>query len=341
MLRVDLQQVCGAVRVRQRRQLEAELLLQAFDHGDAGPGRLEVDLHGLAPQRLERDLVRAVDLVNHLRDHVLRQVHEVVVVHVGHVELARRELRVVREVHPFVAELPPDFVDAVQPSNHKLFQVELRGDAHEDVHLQFVEVRHERLGDSPAGDHVHHGRLDFKKSAFVQILANRRDDARARLEDLGAAFVDHEVEVALAVARLLVLQDARALALWQHVEAGAEQNDALGEERQLASLRFPRVADDADDVAAAELLVDVAPGGFRLVRGGIGHDLNLMPASVQVVKHQLPLPGLAHGAAGDHLLGLEAVPGFQSAVLGFEFGDRSRHLELVRPGRGHGPVLLG
>ncbi len=58
-------------------------------------------------------LERAENGHDHASDELLRDIHKIVVVGVGHVELAGRELRVVRHVDALVTELLPDLVHAI------------------------------------------------------------------------------------------------------------------------------------------------------------------------------------------------------------------------------------
>jgi hypothetical protein len=83
--------------------------------------------------------------------------------------------------------------------------VELRRDAHEQSHIQIVVMGGEGLGGGASRDHVHHRRLDLEKAELVKEAAHVGDDLRAHLELLAHLRVDDEVQVALAVPRLLVL----------------------------------------------------------------------------------------------------------------------------------------
>ena len=96
------------------------------------------------------------DFFHHGRKELLRHVHQIVIIRISHVELAGGELRVMGEINPFVAELPPNLVHPIQAANDQLLEIELRGNAHEEVHVQVVVVGDERLGRGPAGNHVHH-----------------------------------------------------------------------------------------------------------------------------------------------------------------------------------------
>jgi hypothetical protein len=70
-------------------------------------------------QLMNLHLVRAEDGHDHAGDELLRDIHKVVVVGVGHVKLTGRELRVVRHVDALVTELLPDLVHTIDAFNKK------------------------------------------------------------------------------------------------------------------------------------------------------------------------------------------------------------------------------
>ena len=170
----------------------------------------------------------------HPADHLLGHVHQVVVVRVRLVELARRELRVVREVDALVAELAADLVDAVDAADDEHLQVELRRDAHEELLAQVVVPGLERLGRGPAGQLVHHGGLDLEKLAVVEVPAHVLDDLRANDKDVARARVGQQVEVALPEPRLGVREGADG----HGAQGRGKEGDIAGEEGELAPLRF-------------------------------------------------------------------------------------------------------
>ena len=82
-------------------------------------------------------------------------------------------------------------------------------------------------------------------------------------------------------------------------QAGGQDDHLAGENGQLPALGTAGLADDTDDVAPSQQVVDLheLAGG---VRGGIGHHLHLAAVAAEVVKHQLlPAPALAPNAPGD------------------------------------------
>ena len=77
-------------------------------------------------------------------------------------------------------------------------------------------MRLERARDRATGDRLHHRRLDLEEPAGVEELADAADQARAELEDRARLGVDDQVDVALPVAGLDVLQAVPLL--WQRAE---------------------------------------------------------------------------------------------------------------------------
>eukprot|EP00982_Pelagococcus_subviridis_P009402 30920-Pelagococcus_subviridis.AAC.19 len=318
------------VRLERHRNLNVQRLLQVRHHAEPLERRREVDLH--------RGLVRAVRVIHHLvrplqsQHHpgheVLGHLHEVFVIRVRHVKLARRELRVVRHVDALVPELSPDLVHAVHPADDELLQEQLRGDAHVQRHVEVVVVRDERLGGGAAGDHVHHRRLHLDEILIVEVLADASDDVRARDEDVSHLRVHDEVEEALPVPRLLILQAAEP---GEHVQTRREHLEVAREDGQLAAFALARVAANADDIAAARghvYLLEVVLRRHLRVR----HDLDFHAVAAEVVKVQLrPGRSLGHETSRDgdlHALVHDAVR--DAAEARDEVRERRVDVELVR-----------
>ena len=101
-------------------------------------------------------------------DQLLGELHQVVVVGVGLVELEHGELGVVLGADAFVAEVAVDLVDAVEAADDQALQIELRRDAQEEVHVERVVMGLEGPRRGAAGDLLHHRRFDFEVAALVE-----------------------------------------------------------------------------------------------------------------------------------------------------------------------------
>mmetsp|Transcript_13827 Transcript_13827/g.40889 ORF Transcript_13827/g.40889 Transcript_13827/m.40889 type:complete len:270 (+) Transcript_13827:858-1667(+) len=245
---------------------------------------------------MQLDLVPAADVEHHLREELFRELDQVLVIRVGPVELARRELGVVREVHPLVAEEAADLVHPVQPSDDQHLEVELGRDPHVHVEVEVVVLGDEGARRRAARDRIHHRRLDLEEAVHVEEAAEEVDGARAGDERAARRRVHDQVEVALAVASLLVCEAARAgRDLGQHVQARSQQQHVRREEGELAALRLARSAADADNVASLEsrhqrreagrLLVLFEPGVVAELVGG-GEDLHLSSVADHVEEDE-------------------------------------------------------
>ncbi len=143
-----------------------------------------------------------VTFVRQPGDHLLGEVHQVVVGGVGLVELEHGELGVVAGGQPLVAEVAVDLEDLVEAAHHQALEVQLRGDAQVEVHVEGVVVGAEWLGRGPAGHRLHHRRLHLHEAAVAQKLPDQADDLHPFAEGLAALRGDDQVDVALAVAGL-------------------------------------------------------------------------------------------------------------------------------------------
>ena len=111
------------------------------------------------------------------------EVHQVVVVGVGLVELEHGELGVVLGADAFVAEVAVDLVDAVDAADDQALEVELGRDAEGERDVERVVVGGEGAGGGAAGDGVQHGGFDFEVAAGVEELADGAEDGGALDED--------------------------------------------------------------------------------------------------------------------------------------------------------------
>ena len=247
---------------------------QRLAHRQARERRVQVDrLAGVAQLR------RAGGLARRVAQHRLGEVHQVVVVPVGRIELHHREFGVVPHRDAFVAEAAVDLEHALEAADHQPLQVQLGRDAQEHLLVERVVVRDEGLGVGAARDRVQHRRLHLQEAVLDHEVADRADGLAARHEARARAFVGDQVDIALAVLLLLVghaveLVGQRAQALGQQAHRG-------GLDRQLAGLGAEQRALAAEDVAQ----VPVLEGGQRLGADHVLRDVQL-DAPVRVVSRR-------------------------------------------------------
>jgi hypothetical protein len=113
-------------------------------------------------------------------------------------------------------------------------------------------VGHERPRQRPAGDRLHHRRLDLEESAGDQELANGGDHPAPHLENAARVGIDDQIEIALAVADLDVLQTMPLLG--QRQQTLGEELELRCPDRELIRLRAEQASLDAGPVAEIEQL---------------------------------------------------------------------------------------
>ena len=177
-----------------------------FRHRQAVEGLAEIDRDPLVGQGDAAD-----DVLRHLPEQRLGEVHQIVVVLISLVELEHREFGVVPGRDALVAEIAVDLEHLLHAADDELLEVELRRDAQEKLHVERVVVRGERSRCSAAGDRVHHRRLDLEITPRDEKLADRLHDLRPPDEHFARLRVRDEVDVALPVALFLVGQAVELL----------------------------------------------------------------------------------------------------------------------------------
>lgn len=303
-------------------EVYAQVLLHGLGHGHSRPAGGKGDMLALPI-----DLIGAEYLHRRAGEQVLEEVHHVVEVRVGLVQLDGGELRVVPRVHALVAEDAAYLVHALYAADDEALEVQLRGDAHIHVYIQSVMVRDEGPRRRTAGDGVEHRSLDLHEAAALQEAAHIAHEPRTYLEVAAALVAHDEVHVPLAVLELHVRHAVELLR--QGAQALGKQRDGLDMDARLAGLGLEHIAGDADDIA------DVVLAEVRelLRRDGVGADVELYLAPVVL---DVAEDGLAHAALGHysprglHGLALELL----IAVLYLArpgAADEARQLEGVPP----------
>src|SRR3546814_8573024 len=83
-----------------------------------------------------------------------------------------------------LAEVAVDLVHALEATDDQALEVELRRHAQEQVQVERVVMRGERLGRRTTGQVMHHRRLDFEEAPRVEPATDRADHLRALDEHL-------------------------------------------------------------------------------------------------------------------------------------------------------------
>lgn len=91
------------------------------------------------------------------------------------VEFAGCELRIVGLVNPLISEKPANLVHPIQASDHQLLEVELWGNAQEELHVQLIVVSHEWASSGSTRYHVQDRR--FNLQVHIPACYGREDVA--------------------------------------------------------------------------------------------------------------------------------------------------------------------
>ena len=160
-------------------------------------------------------------------------------------------------VHTLVAEVLAHFIDTLETAHDESFQVEFRGDAHVHILIERIEMGDERTGRGTAGDILQDRRIHLRVAGLVEDAAHGADDGGTLQERVLHAVVDHQVNVALAIAqfRVVELVVGHAVLIFhdgQRFEALREQCDLLCVDGNLARLRTESEALHTDEVTDVE-----------------------------------------------------------------------------------------
>ena len=135
-----------------------------FAHGHAAPIRARpVDLV-LTPLRF----CSSVDIDGSLFDQLLGEEPPPAIVGIGLVELEHGELGIPPPSQTFIAEVAIDLVYTIKSTDRQSLQIEFRGDAQEQIHVECVVMSNERLGHGTPGNGLHHRSFYFDEAMRVE-----------------------------------------------------------------------------------------------------------------------------------------------------------------------------
>jgi hypothetical protein len=110
----------------------------------------------------------------------------------------------------------------------------------------------ERTRGRAAGDHLHHRGFNFHKAAADHELADARQDLRTHFKGVARFIVGDQIQVALTIARFLILQAVEFVR--QRAQGFGQQTQLGAVNRELAGLGFEQLTARRDDIAEVPLL---------------------------------------------------------------------------------------
>ena len=218
-------------------------------HREAAPGAGEVQV---VPGK--RDGRVPVHLLREEREDLLGEVHHVVVVPVGLVDLHHRELGVVVGVDVLVPEVLCDLKDLLETADDKALEVEFRRDPEVEFLVEGVVVGGERSGVCAAVDRLQGGCLELQVVPVEEELPEKGYDPAPCPEGLAALLVHDQVDVTLPVPGFDVPEAVELLR--ERADRLRQELEPVDPDGDLAHLRPEDVADDADDIPGVDVLAE-------------------------------------------------------------------------------------
>ena len=226
--------------------------------------------------------------------------------------------------------LPISYTRSSPPTMSRL-RYKLRSYSQEQVAVQSVVVRDERVRHGPRRDGHQHRRLHLQEPAPVHEAPDRRHDARPQRGGVTRLLVCDQVQVALPVARLHVHQPVPLLR--QRPQRLAQHPEGPRLHRDLAHARPEHLPAHADPVPQVQVLENAV---VLLQHVAAKHHLDA-PGAVEQVRERRPThaPERDYATRDRYRLGARlAIVGL--GLRGFEqrrrLGPRVRSLEPVRVG---------
>ena len=150
------------------------------------------------------------------------------------------------KVHALVTEDAADLEHALKTTDDAALEVQLGGNTQVALLIERVEVGNERLGRGTTLDGLQDGRLDLHVAVGLHKAAEGGENLRALTEGLANVVVGDQVDIALAIAGLLVGKTVELLR--QRTNGLGKQGRTLWGNGKLAALGAHDHAGHAQDV---------------------------------------------------------------------------------------------
>lgn len=106
-----------------RREFRPGSFFKGGDHINPRPRGLPVDLIFFSVLGVVYGIIGAGDRLDKATDHLFGEVHQVVHVEKGAVELESGEFRVMGEINVFVSKLPSDLINTLKTTYNQLLEI--------------------------------------------------------------------------------------------------------------------------------------------------------------------------------------------------------------------------
>ena len=288
----------GQIPVVQLLRFDVAILQNCVTNSQAFPGTLEADIEPLVDE-----IKGAENFLGNVAEKFFREIHQIFIGCICLIEFHHREFRVVAYRDAFVAEVAVDLENPVQTANNKAFQVQLRGNAEVQFHIQSVVMGYERPGRCPSGNLMHHGCFNFQKIAIGHEAADQVDDAGALEEYFTCFRIYDQVNIALAVAGFHIGQAMKFFR--QRQKRFDQQPYGADMEGKFTGFGPERETFGADDIADVERIENCK----RFFADLIFFDVQLdAPFSIlQLDKSRLAERSACQNAPGNAYLGVRCV----------------------------------
>ena len=235
---------------------------------------------------------------------------------IGPVSLQHGELGIVTARDSFVTETPVQLEDLWKSGHQEPLEVKLGGDPEEEIHAQGVVMGLEGFGCGSSRNRLHHRGLDFQESPLVEESPDLAHDCGALEKDFARGGVGDQIQVALAIAGLRILNAVPLVGKW--AQGFGKDNQSSGSDTGFSGSCREALALNPSEISNIEL----RGHGQRVLVELFGIEIDLHASSY---VGEIQEATLAHVAVGGDASGEGDGSPLCKGLP--DFGDRSACLK--------------
>ena len=206
-----------------------------------------------------------------------------------------------RFVHPFVAEIFCHLINAVETADDKALQIKFVSNSEVECTVESLMMGRERAGESTPINGLKYGCFHLEEFVLIEKSSKRRGNLRSLTEDIPNFRIHYQIEMALAVALLLIGKGVECRPIF--LFTAGKRTDAFRQHSQfrhidgnLASLGGKDVSLCSHNVAYIEELEHLVVFLANVIPFDVA--LNFSHIILDVEKRRFPHPAERDQASG-------------------------------------------
>ena len=159
-------------------------------------------------------LISTVHIQTNFLNHSFSEIHHPVVVFIGYINFHACKFRIVRTIHPFVAEVFGEFIHAFKTTYNQSFQIQFIGYTQIQRHIQCIVMGDKRTCCCTSGNGLKDRSFHFDIILRIEIIAHGLIHFGSFNKNIFNPFVDYQIHIPLTVPLFRIFESIKCYSIF-------------------------------------------------------------------------------------------------------------------------------